>query len=158
MISQTGATGRVGSAAAKALARANITFRVVVRDPEKVAFGPGTAEIVQGDRNGPAIVEQALQGVSRAFIYWSVRPPTRRKARRRSAKSSGNLLSRHGSPMPFVNFLPRSPRGRWKNRPLPQQISWAVRRWTWKLPRSNLRVRLRLLASSSLFAMWMEPH
>ena len=158
MISQTGATGRVGSAAAKALARANITFSVVVRDPKRVGLGPGTAEIVQGDRNDPAIVEQALQGVSRALIYWSVRPPTRRKARRRSAKSSGNLCSLHGSLMPFVNSLPRSPRGRWKNRPRPLQILWAVRRWIWKLSQSNLRVLLRLLTSSSLFAMWIEPH
>ena len=52
--------GRVGSAAYKALARANMPFRAEVRDPEKVAFGPGAAEIVQGDLNDPAIVEQAL--------------------------------------------------------------------------------------------------
>ena len=34
----------------------------------------------------------------------------------------------------------------------------AVLRWIWKLSQSNLRFRLRLLTSSSLFAMWMEPH
>ena len=49
MILLTGATGRAGSAAAKALARANIPCRAVVRDPEKVAFGLGAAEIVQGE-------------------------------------------------------------------------------------------------------------
>ena len=74
MILLTGATGRVGSAAAKALARASIPFRALVRDPEKVTFDPGTAEIVQGDLNDPAIVDQALQGVSRALIVMGNHP------------------------------------------------------------------------------------
>ena len=52
MILLTGATGRAGSAAAKALARANIPLRAVVRDRENVAFGPGVAEIVRGDVSG----------------------------------------------------------------------------------------------------------
>ena len=74
MILLTGATGRVGSAAAKALARENIPFRALVRDPDKVAFDPDAAEIVQGDLNDPAIVEQALQGVSRALIVMGNHP------------------------------------------------------------------------------------
>ena len=74
MILLTGATGRVGSAAAKALARANIPYRALVRDPDKVAFDPDAAEIVQGDLNDPAIVEQALQGVSRALIVMGNHP------------------------------------------------------------------------------------
>ena len=74
MILLTGATGRVGSAAAKALARANVPFRALVRDPDKVAFDPDAAEIVQGDLNDPAIVEQALQGVSRALIVMGNHP------------------------------------------------------------------------------------
>ena len=74
MILLTGATGRVGSAAAKALARANIPFRALVRDPDKVAFDPDAAEILQGDLNDPAIVEQALQGVSRALIVMGNHP------------------------------------------------------------------------------------
>ena len=74
MILLTGATGRVGSAAAKALARANIPFRALVRDPDKVAFDPDVAEIVQGDLNDPAIVKQALQGVSRALIVMGNHP------------------------------------------------------------------------------------
>ena len=74
MILLTGAAGRVGSAAAKALARANIPFRALVRDPDKVAFDPDAAEIVQGDLNDPAIVKQALQGVSRALIVMGNHP------------------------------------------------------------------------------------
>ena len=74
MILLTGATGRVGSAAAKALARANIPFRALVRDPDKVAFDPDAAEIVHGDLNDPAIIEQALQGVSRALIVMGNHP------------------------------------------------------------------------------------
>jgi uncharacterized protein YbjT (DUF2867 family) len=74
MILLTGATGRVGSATAKALALARIPFRALVRDSEKVAFDPGAAEIVQGDLNDRAIVEQALQGVSRALIVMGNHP------------------------------------------------------------------------------------
>ncbi len=74
MILLTGATGRVGSAAAKALARANIPFRALVRDPDKVAFDPDAAEIVQGDLNYPAIVEQALRGFSRGLIAMGNHP------------------------------------------------------------------------------------
>ena len=60
MILLTGVSGRVGFAAAKVLARASVPFRALVRDPEKLAFDPDAAEIVQGDLSDPAIVEQAL--------------------------------------------------------------------------------------------------
>ena len=74
MILVTGTTGRVGSAAAEALARARIPFRALVRHPEKVTFDPGAAEIVQGDLSDPAIVDRALQGVSRALIVMGNHP------------------------------------------------------------------------------------
>ena len=74
MILLTGATGRVGSAAGKALARGSVPFRALVRDPDKLAFDPDAAEIVQGDLSDPAIVEQALQGVSRALIVMGNHP------------------------------------------------------------------------------------
>ena len=64
MILLTGAIGRVGSATAKALARASLPFRGLVRDPDKVAFDADVAEIVVGDLSDPTIVEQALEGVS----------------------------------------------------------------------------------------------
>ena len=74
MILLTGATGRVGSAAGKALARRSVPFRALVRDPDRLAFDPDAAEIVQGDLSDPAIVEQALQGVSRALIVMGNHP------------------------------------------------------------------------------------
>ena len=74
MILLTGATGRVGSAAAKALISASVPFRVLVRDPDKLHFDPDAAEIVQGDLNDAAIIEQALQGVSRALIVMGNHP------------------------------------------------------------------------------------
>ena len=74
MILLTGATGRVGSAAGKALARAGVPFRVLVRDPAKLAFDPDAAEIVQGDLSDPAIVKQVLHGVSRALIVMGNHP------------------------------------------------------------------------------------
>ena len=74
MILLTGATGRVGSAAGKALASASVPFRALVRDPDKLAFDLDAAEIMQGDLSDPAIVEQALQGVSRALIVMGNHP------------------------------------------------------------------------------------
>ena len=74
MILLTGATGRVGSATGKALARSNVPFRALVRDPDKVAFDPDAAEIVVGDLNDPAIVKQALEGVSRALVVMGNHP------------------------------------------------------------------------------------
>ena len=56
MILLTGATGRVGSSAARALSRAGVRFRALVRDPDKVAFDSDGLEVVQGDLNDPAIV------------------------------------------------------------------------------------------------------
>jgi uncharacterized protein YbjT (DUF2867 family) len=46
----------------------------LVRDPDKLAFDPDAAEIVQGDLSDPAIVEQALQGVSRSLIVMGNHP------------------------------------------------------------------------------------
>ena len=74
MILLTGATGRVGSAAAKALISAGVPFRALIRDPDKLHFDPDAAEIVQGDLNDAAIVEQALEGVSRALIVMGNHP------------------------------------------------------------------------------------
>ena len=74
MILLTGATGRVGSSAAKALSRAGVRFRALVRDPDKVAFDSDGVEVVQGDLNDSAIVEQALQSISRALIVMGNHP------------------------------------------------------------------------------------
>ncbi|MGB1958720.1 MAG: SDR family oxidoreductase, partial [Luminiphilus sp.] len=74
MILLTGATGRVGSSAAKALSRAGVRFRALVRDPDKVAFDSDGVEVVQGDLSDSAIVEQALQGISRALIVMGNHP------------------------------------------------------------------------------------
>ena len=74
MILLTGATGRVGSAAARALARANISFRVLVRDPDKVAFDVREVDVVQGDFSDAASVAKALEGVDRTLIVMGNHP------------------------------------------------------------------------------------
>ena len=74
MILLTSATGRVGSSAAKALSRAGPRFRALVRDSDKVAFDSDRVKVAQGDLNDPAIVEQALQGISRALIEMGNHP------------------------------------------------------------------------------------
>ena len=74
MILLTGATGRVGSAAARALLRAQIPFRVLVRDPGKLGVDGEMMEVVEGDLGDPRAVEQALEGISRALIVMGNHP------------------------------------------------------------------------------------
>ena len=72
MILLTGATGRVGSAAARALLRAQIPFRVLVRDPGKLGVDGEMMEVFEGDLGDPRSVERALEGISRALIVMAV--------------------------------------------------------------------------------------
>ena len=81
MILLTGATGRVGTAAAKTLVRAEVPFKVLVRDPEKVSFDCATVDIVKGDLSDTASVERALQGVTRALIVMGNHPDQARLER-----------------------------------------------------------------------------
>ena len=81
MILLTGATGRVGTAAAKALVRAEVPFRALVRDPEKVSFDCATVDIVKGDLSDTASVERALRGVTRALIVMGNHPDQARLER-----------------------------------------------------------------------------
>jgi uncharacterized protein YbjT (DUF2867 family) len=68
----TGATGTVGQAVAQALAGRGVPFRALVRQPDapaaqQLAALPG-AELVLGDFNNPASLQQALAGIERAFL------------------------------------------------------------------------------------------
>jgi uncharacterized protein YbjT (DUF2867 family) len=81
MILLTGATGRVGTAAARALVRAGVPFKVLVRDPDKVAFDCATVDVVQGDLSDAASVEGALSGVTRALIVMGNHPDQARLER-----------------------------------------------------------------------------
>lgn len=81
MILLTGATGRVGTAAARALVRAEVPFKILVRDPDKVAFDCATVDVVQGDLSDTASVEGALSGVTRALIVMGNHPDQARLER-----------------------------------------------------------------------------
>ena len=81
MILLTGATGRVGTAAARALVRAEVPFKVLVRDPDKVAFDCATVDVVQGDLSDIASVEGALNSVTRALIVMGNHPDQARLER-----------------------------------------------------------------------------
>jgi uncharacterized protein YbjT (DUF2867 family) len=69
MILLTGATGRVGSSVSRDLAKANIPFRVVVRNPDKfVLDDPGNIEILTGDLLDEVCVRKAMEGVTKALL------------------------------------------------------------------------------------------
>jgi len=69
MILVTGATGKTGGEVAKHLAAKGAPFRVIVRSADKAApLKDLGAEIVEGDLSDKACVEQAMQGVTKAFL------------------------------------------------------------------------------------------
>lgn len=72
MILITGATGNVGQEVVAQLQTIEQAFRVLVRDPSKVAYlqnrAENRAEIVQGDLDKPETLAAAMQGVTRVFL------------------------------------------------------------------------------------------
>ena len=74
MVLLIGATGRVGSAAARALVASKTPFRVLVRSPDNVRLDCDTVEVVQGDLSDVALIERALHGITRALIVMGNHP------------------------------------------------------------------------------------
>ena len=74
MILLTGATGRVGSAAARALLNAGVPFRVLVRDETKLSLTDHDIDVITGDLGDPQSVRRALEGVDRALIVMGNHP------------------------------------------------------------------------------------
>ena len=74
MILLTGASGRVGRAAASALLNAGVPFRVLVRDPAKLTVTDPRVEVVTGDLGDPQSVLRALEGIERALVVMGNHP------------------------------------------------------------------------------------
>ncbi|MGA1580210.1 MAG: SDR family oxidoreductase [Luminiphilus sp.] len=74
MILLTGATGRVGRAAASALLNAGLSFRVLVRDPAKLTLTDSRIEVITGDLGEAQSVQRALEGIERALIVMGNHP------------------------------------------------------------------------------------
>jgi uncharacterized protein YbjT (DUF2867 family) len=74
MILLTGATGRVGKAAAAKLLRAGVPFRAFVRDADTFEQSGEGVEVVVGDFTDPDSVARAVQGVTRALIVMGNHP------------------------------------------------------------------------------------
>lgn len=69
MILITGATGKAGGATAKQLAAKGVPFRAIVRDADKGAFLVELgAELAIGDLSDRSFLEQALDGIDKAFL------------------------------------------------------------------------------------------
>ncbi len=69
MILLTGATGRIGGAAARELANAGVRFRVFVRDAAKFPLTDHpNIEVLVGDLEDSAAVQSALSGISRSLL------------------------------------------------------------------------------------------
>jgi uncharacterized protein YbjT (DUF2867 family) len=69
MILVTGGTGTIGSELVRQLQRAEVPFRVMVRDPDvaRKRLGPGI-ELVQGDLRRPDSLAPAMAGAQRLFL------------------------------------------------------------------------------------------
>ena len=74
MILLTGVTGRVGRATAGALLNANVGFRALVRDPNKLSQSDPRMDVITGDLSDPQSVKQALAGVDRVLIVMGNHP------------------------------------------------------------------------------------
>jgi uncharacterized protein YbjT (DUF2867 family) len=69
MILLTGATGKTGGETAKKLGAAGVPFRALVRDESKAAHLKDLgAELVVGDISNRADLDQALNGIEKAFL------------------------------------------------------------------------------------------
>lgn len=73
MILITGGTGTVGSEVVKQLAAAGTKFRVLARDPKKVAASENV-EVVKGDLTDLSSVEAALKGIDKLFLLTNSTP------------------------------------------------------------------------------------
>ena len=74
MILLTGATGRVGKAAATELLSLGVPFRAFVRDADKFEYAGDGVEVVVGDFTDPDSVARAVNGVTRALIVMGNHP------------------------------------------------------------------------------------
>jgi uncharacterized protein YbjT (DUF2867 family) len=74
MILLTGATGRVGKAAATELLSQGVPFRAFVRDADKFEHAGDGVEVVVGDFTDPDSVARAVNGVTRALIVMGNHP------------------------------------------------------------------------------------
>ena len=74
MILLTGATGRVGKAAATELLSKGVPFRAFVRDANKFEHAGDGVEVAVGDFTDLDSVARALQGVTRALIVTGNHP------------------------------------------------------------------------------------
>ena len=68
MLLVTGATGVVGSAVVRELLALGVPFKVLVRDPRKVAHLPERIERIAGDFADSAAVERAVRAATRVFL------------------------------------------------------------------------------------------
>ncbi|NGO68926.1 NAD(P)H-binding protein [Streptomyces sp. SB3404] len=75
MILVTGASGTVGGAAARQLARAGHAVRLLSRSPDRLVPPPGRCEVAAGDYADPASLRAAVRGV-RAMLVVTGDPRT----------------------------------------------------------------------------------
>lgn len=68
MILVTGATGHIGRELVRELDERGVTFRILVRDPQRAADLPARAERVVGDLDDPSSLAPAFAGVDKLFL------------------------------------------------------------------------------------------
>lgn len=112
----TGATGRTGSELIKALQSAGADIRAMDRDPEKIAaLSEQGIESVVGDLEKPETIEQAMEGIDKAFLL-SIEDPRLGELHGNFAKAAQQAGVKHLVRMSIlVAMMPDSPLviGKW---------------------------------------------
>jgi uncharacterized protein YbjT (DUF2867 family) len=98
-----GATGRVGRGVIAELLAASVPVRALTRRPGTAAL-PASVEVTAGDLTAPESLDNALQGISAAFVVWTAPPSSAPAVVERLAKHAPRVVllsSPHRTPHPF---------------------------------------------------------
>jgi uncharacterized protein YbjT (DUF2867 family) len=99
----TGATGKVGRQVVSRLLAEGARVRALTRTPEAAGL-PRGVEVVRGDLNAPAALDECLRDVDVVFLVWTAQPGAAKAAVGRMAEHAGRVVflsSPHRTPHPL---------------------------------------------------------
>ena len=99
----TGATGKVGRQVVSRLLAEGARVRALTRTPEAAGL-PRGVEVVRGDLNAPASLDESLRDVETVFLVWTAQPGAAEAAVGRMAEHARRVVflsSPHRTPHPL---------------------------------------------------------